>query len=110
MTLDDKCEKSRGSLPKNLIHLLSHSPMHTGAWDRVDYGDDAKHDKWQNLDRFGVYYDIYHACRYIVWLGKTLTNTTWELDPRRMFETVAHDLGATRTGLDVTCPSKTRYS
>jgi hypothetical protein len=50
-TLDEKHEQSCRALPKNLIHpfsyritkasgsgdLLSHSQVHIGAWDGVDY-------------------------------------------------------------------------
>ena len=38
--------------------LLSRSPVHAGARDGVDYGGGAKHEFWQNLDWFGVGYNV----------------------------------------------------
>ena len=52
--------------------LLSRLPAHADARGEVDYGGGARHEMWENLDRFGVYYGIPHGCLYIVWLGKTL--------------------------------------
>jgi hypothetical protein len=60
-TRDEELEQSRRALPKNLIctlpyriakasgsgDLLSHSPMHAGARDEVDYGGGASSEKWQ---------------------------------------------------------------
>jgi hypothetical protein len=59
---DEELEQSRRALPKNLIHpllyrivkasgsgdLLSHSPVHTGARDGVDYGGGVSSERWQN--------------------------------------------------------------
>jgi hypothetical protein len=61
-TRDGELEQSRRALPKNLIHplpykiakasgsedLLSHSPVHAGARDEVDYGGGASSERWQN--------------------------------------------------------------
>jgi hypothetical protein len=57
---DEELEQSRRALPKNLIHslpyriakasssgdLLSRSPVHTGARDRVNYGGGASSERW----------------------------------------------------------------
>jgi hypothetical protein len=62
MTRDEELEQSRRALPKNLIHpfpyriakasgsrdLLSHSSVHAGARDEVDYGGGASNERWQN--------------------------------------------------------------
>jgi hypothetical protein len=62
MTRDEELEHSRRALPKNLIRplpykiakaggsgdLLSHSLVHAGAWDEVDYGGGASSESWQN--------------------------------------------------------------
>jgi hypothetical protein len=59
---DEELEQSRRALPKNLIRplpyritkasgsrdLLSHSPVHAGAWDGVDYRGDTSSERWQN--------------------------------------------------------------
>jgi hypothetical protein len=59
-THDEELEESRRALPKNLIcplpyriakasgsgDLLSHSPVHTGARDEVDYGGGASSERW----------------------------------------------------------------
>jgi hypothetical protein len=50
------------AVPKNLIcplpyriakasgsgDMLSHSPVHAGAWNEVDYGGGASSERWQN--------------------------------------------------------------
>jgi hypothetical protein len=60
-TRDEELEESHRALPKNLIRplpyriakasgsgdLLSHSPVHTGARDEVDYGGGASSERWQ---------------------------------------------------------------
>jgi hypothetical protein len=62
MTRDEELEQSRRALPKNLIHplpyritkasgsedLLSRSPVHASARDKVDYGGSASSERWQN--------------------------------------------------------------
>jgi hypothetical protein len=62
MTHDEELEQSRKALPKNLIRplpyripkasgsrdLLSHSPVHAGAQDEVDYRGGASSERWQN--------------------------------------------------------------
>jgi hypothetical protein len=62
MTRDEELEQSRRALPKNLIRplpykiakvsgsgdLLSRSPVHAGARDRVDYRGGASSERWQN--------------------------------------------------------------
>jgi hypothetical protein len=61
-TRDEELEQSRIALPKNLIRslpyriakasgsgdLLSHSPVHAGAQDEVDYRGGASSERWQN--------------------------------------------------------------
>jgi hypothetical protein len=61
-TRNEELEQSCRALPKNLIRplpymiakasgsgdLLSHSPMHAGARDGVDYGGGASSERWQN--------------------------------------------------------------
>jgi hypothetical protein len=62
MTRDEELEQSRRALLKNLIcplpyrianasgfgDLLSRSPVHAGARDKVDYGGSASSERWQN--------------------------------------------------------------
>jgi hypothetical protein len=62
MTRDEELEQSCRALPKNLIRplpyriakvsgsgdLLSHSPVHSGARDGVDYRGGASSKRWQN--------------------------------------------------------------
>jgi hypothetical protein len=59
---DEELEQSCRALPKNLIRplpyriakasgsgdLLSHSPVHAGARDEVDYGGSTSSERWQN--------------------------------------------------------------
>jgi hypothetical protein len=59
---DEELEQSRRALPKNLIRhlpyriarasgsgdLLSHSSVHAGARDEVDYRDGVSSERWQN--------------------------------------------------------------
>jgi hypothetical protein len=61
-TRGEELEQSRTALPKNLIRplpyriakasgskdLLSRSPIHAGARDKVDYGGGASSERWQN--------------------------------------------------------------
>jgi hypothetical protein len=61
-TRDEDLEQSRRALPKNLIcpfpyriakacgsgDLLSHSLVHAGARDEVDYGGFTSSERWQN--------------------------------------------------------------
>jgi hypothetical protein len=61
ITRDEELEQSRRALPKNLIRplpyriakasgsgdLLSHSMVHAGARDEVDYGGGASSERWQ---------------------------------------------------------------
>jgi hypothetical protein len=62
MTRDEELKQSCRALPKNLIrplpyriakasssgYLLSHSPVHTGAHDEVDYRGGTSSERWQN--------------------------------------------------------------
>jgi hypothetical protein len=84
MTRDEEHEQSRRALPKNLNRsllyriakasgsgdLLSHSPVHAGAWDEVDYGGGASSER-QNLDWFQ---DVCGSSRVRVYIGAQRKN------------------------------------
>jgi hypothetical protein len=108
-TRDEEREQLRRALPKNLIRPLpyritnasgsgdplSHSPMHAGAWDEVDYGGGASSER-QNLDRFQGVCDGSRARVYVGTQRKNPSNMGHtHIAPESV--TTAHDPGATRT-------------
>jgi hypothetical protein len=88
-TRDEELEQSRRALPKNLIRplpyritnasgsgdLLSHSPVHAGARDGVDYGCGASSERWQNPRSIS---DVCGGSRTRVYIGSAQQPTIRE--------------------------------
>jgi hypothetical protein len=121
-TRDEELKQSRRALPKNLIRplpyriakasgsrdLLSHSPMHAGARDEVDYGGGASSGRWQNPrlvsglcgdSRTRVYIDGAAEKPYATWATPTSHARVDYSSPRS---------GSDPNRLAMTRPSRTR--